>query len=370
MRVGVMGTGQIAHENVTALQRTGRVQIVALCNRTLAKGEAFARIHGLQVPVYENYMDLLSREKMDAVLINTPHGHHCEAFLACCEAGVNIMVEKPLATTQADGERMAIAAKQANIDALVCHTQRYLAPMLALRDFLECEEARSLGALRHIRDTVDLHYFHQNRPAWFFDPLQAGGGLLLNHGVHQIDRLHVLMGRNTERVYARLEPAEGYPALDGGYQVMGRAGEATYTMQCGGYYLPQESVVQLTFERGSIRMSWKENGLDRAGLWLGTGKEPYKPIPCHYSLQDMYVYQFEAMLDALEGKPSDAPTLAEACAVMRTVEAVRRSSVLDTVETVQKGFAEDRMARRATYGGRIRFEAERQTNGAALEPRA
>ena len=47
MRIGIVGTGMIAKTNVEALQKTGRVEIAALCNRTLSKGEDFAKAHGI-----------------------------------------------------------------------------------------------------------------------------------------------------------------------------------------------------------------------------------------------------------------------------------------------------------------------------------
>ena len=326
MRIGVIGTGQIAHDNVRALLKTGRAEIAALCNRTREKAEAFADEYSLQVPVYTDYREMLACERLDAALINTPHEQHCRQFLDCCEAGLSIMVEKPLATSSADGLRMLRAAREAGVRAAVCHTQRYLAPMMALRAFLSGEEGRALGRLRHASDTINLNYFHDQRPAWFFDPAQAGGGLLMTHGAHQIDRMHFLIGQPTDTLYAHLEPMTAYSGLDGGSQLMGRCGEVTYLAQCAGYYLPQESALELTFERGSIRFSWKDNGVDRVGVWLGDGGQAYASLPCPFDMEYTYVYQFDAMLDALEGKKSDAPTLEQATEVLLVLEAIRQSS--------------------------------------------
>lgn len=138
----------------------------------------------------------------------------------------------------------------------------------------------------------------------------------MTHGAHQIDRMHFLIGQPTDTLYAHLEPMTAYSGLDGGYQLMGRCGEVTYLAQCAGYYLPQESALELTFERGSIRFSWKDNGVDRVGVWLGDGGQAYASLPCPFDMEYTYVYQFDAMLDALEGKKSDAPTLEQATEVL------------------------------------------------------
>lgn len=322
MRIGVIGTGQIAHENVSALIATGRTQIVALCNRTREKAERFANEYSLQVPVYTDYHEMLKETEMDAVLINTPHGQHAEQFIACCEQGLHIMVEKPLSTCSEDAQRMAEAAKKAGIRACVCHTQRYLAPMMTLRRLLQSEKGRKLGRLRHVSDTINLNYFHDQRPAWFFDAKQSGGGLLMTHGAHQVDRLHLVIGRSTDKVFAHIERSDAYPELDSGYQMMGYCGNVTYLAQCAGYHVPQVSAMDLVFENGAVHFSWKENGVDHIGVSVGNEKQDYTVEPCDFRMEDTYLRQFSAMLDALEGRASDAPTLDEASNVIRTLEAM------------------------------------------------
>lgn len=51
-----------------------------------------------------------------------------------------------------------------------------------------------------------------------------------------------------------------------------------------------------------------------------------RPFPCPFDMENTYVYQFDAMLDALEGKKSDAPTLEQATEVLLVLEAIRQSS--------------------------------------------
>lgn len=323
MNIGIVGTGLIAKLNVEALQKTGRVNIVALCNRTLEKGEAFAKEHGINAPVYATLEEMLSHHQLDAALINTPHAAHYEQFKLCAQKGVHVMMEKPLGVTGEECQSMVDLRDKHGIRAAVCHTQRYLPLLQAARKLIQDKQGE-LGKLRHITDIINLHYFHDQRPAWFFDPKQAGGGLLLTHGAHQVDRVHVLAGSGTHRVFAWMENLAQYPGLDSGYQMMGVGENYTYTVVCAGYPSPHTSSVQMDFEKGSVKISLFANGMEEYGVYMGN-QEGYKKVADPLYEADAYVSQFNDMLDLLEGKPSGAPTLEEATHVVQVLDAMKQS---------------------------------------------
>lgn len=323
MRVGIIGTGLIAHQNVPALLRTGRVEIAALCNRTLSKAESFARQYGLNVPIYEDYLQMLARERLDAVLINTPHGQHCEQFLACAGKGVHVMVEKPLATSWPDCQKMKEAAEHHGIRSAVCHTQRYTGPIRTALDYMRGPGAEEMGAVHHIIDTLNIHYFQDSRPSWYMNRGEAQAGLLFAHGSHQLDRVHLFLSGPSERLCAHIDYAQDLPWLDRGYQMLGSAGEQSYAITCGGYPGVHTSTLQLNCEKGTVRISLFPNGIEQEGVYIGHHGRPFELLPCPYPSDETYDRQFTDMLDALEGKPSGAPTLDEAGAVIRLIEQVR-----------------------------------------------
>lgn len=325
IRIGIVGTGLIAHHNIPALLKTGRAEIVALCNRTREKAEGLAVRYGLEVPVFTDYREMIRQIPMHAVLLNTPHGQHCEQFIACAEQGLSVLVEKPLATSVEDGRRMVAARDGNGVRGAVCHTQRYLAPMMTLRDFLRGEGGEAMGPIRHIVDTLNLQYFRPERPAWFFDADSAGGGLLMTHGAHQIDRVHYLLGSATDTVHAHMEYGETYPGIDTGYQILGIAGDKSYVVSCGGYPGVHTSTLQLTCERGTIRVSLFDTGIEGEGVYVGDAERPFEMLPCWHDPDDAYTRQFDDMLDAIEGRPNGAPTLEEALAVLVVLEKARQS---------------------------------------------
>lgn len=327
-RFGIVGTGQIARINVDALLRTGRAEVAALCNRTWEKARAFARDFHLDVPIDTDCAAMLRRGNLDAVLICTPHGQHMEQFIACAERGLHVLIEKPLATTAEECDRMITAAEKNQIRSAVCHTQRYLPEIRLARETIQARKAM-LGRLRHVTDRIDIHYFHEKRPRWFFDPAQAGGGLLLTHGAHQLDRLQVLTGLNAAPLCAGMEALPGYPGVDSGYQMIARAGDVTFLISCGGYRVPHTSDIRLDFENGSVAVSLFDDGMKGKGVWLGD-ETGFRKLDNPYAADDPYLVQFESLLDAVEGKPGGAPTLREARAVVWALDEARRRCPADS----------------------------------------
>ncbi|MEG0638411.1 MAG: Gfo/Idh/MocA family oxidoreductase [Clostridia bacterium] len=323
MKIAIVGTGLIAHTNTEALLGTGRCEIAALCNRTREKAEAFAQEYALSVPIFTDCDQMLAYGQFDAVLLNTPHAAHKAQVIACAKAGKHILVEKPLGISYRECAEMLDAVHKAGVNAAVCHTQRYLGIIRAMKAYVHCAEGAWLGKLRHAEDGINFAYFHDRRPKWFFDPAQAGGGMLLTHGAHQIDRLHWLLDVSESTVLAaHLEELNAYAGIDSGYQWMGMAGDVSYTVSCSGYPSPHSSYVKMDFENGCLLAELFDNGLTKAGLYAGD-ENGYRPLPVSFAQEDGYLRQMNDLLDCLQGKPSDAPTLRYAAALVHVLDQVK-----------------------------------------------
>ena len=324
MRIGVVGAGKIAHTNVEALLKTNRAEIVAIYNRTLKNGQALAERYSLNVPVYSNLVDMLDNNQLDVALINTPHSLHIDDFTLCANRGIDIIIEKPLGINYEECQEMIRLRDENGIKATVCQTQRYLPHMRLALKIIE-ENKEKLGRVKQISDLLNMHYFTDVRPKWFFDAKLAGGGMLLTHGAHQIDRVFFLGANNVNKVFARLEPSQ-YPGIDGGYQIIASGANTSFTVSCCGSPIPHTSNVQVDFEHGSIKIILFSNGVEEEGVYLGDehGYNRVDDMP----QEDAYLCQFIAMLDYLEGKPSNAPTLEEAAEIVRMLDKAKQSSEL------------------------------------------
>ena len=320
MRVAMIGTGVIARDNGQALLQIPGVEMVNVCNRTVAKADSLLKELGLSCPVYPDYHEMLEREKPDAVVINLAHHLHEECFIACAEAGADIIIEKALGRTYGECVRMMDAAKRCGIKATVCQTERYNAVYQAATDFLS---KKDLGRLLSIIDNNHINYFWQGRNPWQLSQEQSGGGIALNYGVHQLDRVHYFMKQKTVRFSAHYLAAKPGQEVFSSYTMMGEGDKGTsYVISCTGYTGPFINETRLVFENGILQCNLVENGMTPFGLFYGDNEtKTFRPIPVPLSNDQMVVRQMQAAVDYLAGRTKEAPVSLEwAAEMVRLVE--------------------------------------------------
>lgn len=315
MKIGMIGAGFIAKSNGGALVQIPEVELAAVSNRTTEKAEKLLKEFGVSCPVYSDYREMLEKEDLDAVLINLAHHLHLESFLACAEAGVNIIIEKALGNSYEDCLTMIMAAKKHGIKATVCHTQRYNAVYQEVTRFLG---ENDLGPLLSINDNIHTHYFWEGRSPWHLSQKESGGGIVLNYGVHQLDRVHYLMNQKTTSFDGKyLIRKPGYEIYSS-YTIMGLGDKGTpYVISCTGYTGPVINETRLIFERGVLQCYLVENGMNPFGLYYGDNDtKTYQSIPLTLSNDKMFVREMQAAVDYFAGKTDEAPVPLEWAAEM------------------------------------------------------
>lgn len=183
MRIGIIGAGAVAHLHATAATRIHGVQLAAVCDLKPELAQAIAAPHG--AASFADYCELLDSTLVDAVIINTPHGLHKEMVLAAAARGLDILVEKPMATSVADCDEMETACAAAGVKLVVGQIQHFLPEKLAVEEALA---SGALGGVQAIHDYRSTDYRPGTRSPWFFDRSMAGGGAFMNIGGHCLDR--------------------------------------------------------------------------------------------------------------------------------------------------------------------------------------
>lgn len=190
VRLGVIGLGNIAGQHIGNV-RAGRVpdcEIAALCSRGPSElaGE-------LGVPQFNDPAALIESGACDAVLIATPTWHHFEAGALALDAGLHVMMEKPIGLSVGEGEQLLARAGDGQVFALMLN-QRTDPLFLAMREVIRS------GALGRITRT---HWTMTNwfRPEVYFQVSDwratwrgEGGGLLVNQCIHNLDIFQWLCG--------------------------------------------------------------------------------------------------------------------------------------------------------------------------------
>lgn len=144
--VAVVGYGYWGANLARNVQAAGTTDLVAVVDPDPDRRAAAQRALG-GVDVLESLDAALARDAVEAVVIATPASTHVDAAIAALEAGRHVLVEKPLAMTPADADRVVATAERAARVLMVGHTFLYSTPVIRLREFIEQGE---LGKIQYL----------------------------------------------------------------------------------------------------------------------------------------------------------------------------------------------------------------------------
>ncbi len=194
---GIIGVGDVCErKSGPALQKAEGSGLLAVMRRTGHLAEDFARRHG--VPGwYSNAEDLLNDPEINAVYIATPpDGHEAFARLAA-RAGKAVYVEKPMARSYAECQRMIAACEDAGVKLFVAFYRRALPNFLKVKELIE---SGAIGSVRFVDVKVhkslhpDIVGQSENVNNWRTKPEVAGAGYFYDLASHQLDFLDFLFG--------------------------------------------------------------------------------------------------------------------------------------------------------------------------------
>jgi len=193
--IAILGCGKVAHLHAKAVQNLKNARLAGVWSRTPKTAIMFAAQYG--TTFYAEITDLVKREKIDLVIVCTPHPFHLQPVLEAVKAGANILVEKPLASTLEDSDKMIDACKKAGVKLGVISQRRWYEPVKRVKDAIE---AGKIG--RPVFGTINMlgwrnkNYYDADewRGTWKME----GGGVLVNQAPHQLDILLWFMGEIDE----------------------------------------------------------------------------------------------------------------------------------------------------------------------------
>ena len=191
-RLGFLGVGWIGRSRLEAIERAGAGEVAAISD-----------------PALPGSQDLDALD-LDGVVIATPSALHAEQAIAALQQGRAVFCQKPLARTADEARRVVDAARRADrllgVDLSYRHAEAFATARALVR-------SGELGA--PVAASLVFHNAYGPDKAWFRDPRLAGGGCLIDLGIHLVDLAQWTLGvRRFEQVAARLvgEPVEHHAA--------------------------------------------------------------------------------------------------------------------------------------------------------------
>lgn len=202
LRYALIGCGRISPNHAAAcLANADELEPVAVCD-PVAQRRSILKEH-FQDPAlrgYADYREMLLKERPQLVAIATESGKHAQIALDCLEAGCNLIVEKPIALSLEDADRIIALADQKGLKVCACHQNRFNQSVQKIRKAVEDGRfGRMLHGTAHIRWNRNKAYYDQAkwRGTW-----EQDGGALMNQCIHNIDLLRWMMGDGVAEVMA------------------------------------------------------------------------------------------------------------------------------------------------------------------------
>jgi predicted dehydrogenase len=180
MRFGFVGVGWIGRNRLQAVANSGLVEVSAIVDPDPASVEACEKI-APEAHVFDSLGELLAQD-LDAVVIATPSALHVEQSIEALNRGLAVFCQKPLGRNALEVKRVVEAARRADRLLGVDLSYRWTRAASTLHDVVH---SGRIGRVFH----VDLTFHNAYGPdkPWFYDLRLAGGGCVIDLGVHLVD---------------------------------------------------------------------------------------------------------------------------------------------------------------------------------------
>jgi predicted dehydrogenase len=251
LRLGIVGVNGIGQAHAWACKSVDTVALAAVCD--IDAGRADKAASDFDVRAFTDPVAMYASDLVDAVVIATPAGTHAPLMRDAIAAGMHVYCEKPIAPTSDEGYALADAARDANVVLQVGFQMRWHAGYRALRDAYA-----GLGELRRAT-MVANNWF---RPQAYFEASpwratwrMAGGGVLMNQAVHQLDALINTVGmpnRVTAQARTRAHAAE---VEDEAYALLEWPGGARGTLVASLNEISGREYFEIVCEGGAVTLA-------------------------------------------------------------------------------------------------------------------
>lgn len=192
VRIGILSTAHVHTAAYAAIvDEFTDVEFVGVADDDTGRGRSFAEEHGTEFVDADELLD-----SVDAALVCSENTAHSRWVERAARADVDVLCEKPLATTVDDAVAIRDLCRDSTVDIGVAMPLRFSEP--AIRAKRQFEDGR-IGSLQLLAGTN-----RGQRPgSWFADPAKSGGGAAMDHTVHIVDLVHWLTGERVDEVYAQ-----------------------------------------------------------------------------------------------------------------------------------------------------------------------
>lgn len=318
MKWALIGASNVAQEwMIDAIRSQQEGIICTVFSQNAERGKAYAQANGIS---HNTILldDILQDSEIQAVYISSRNEFHKEQALAAARAGKHVLCEKPLALSLDDAEDIVRACHERGVVLGTNHHLRCSAVHIALREQLR---SGAIGNLNTVR------VFHANCLAKSVDGWRlndAGGGLILDSTIHDIDTLRFLLGTEPLSVFAMTQSGrKSVPGIEDGLMAVMRFPGDVLVQIHGSYAVPYApGGIEIYGNKAALiaRDCMSQKPVGSLALRNAEGEQPISLT--HHNL---YRYSVARFLAAINGKGTPAATGEDGVASLRIALALKES---------------------------------------------
>jgi len=195
VRVGVLGPGNIVRRVMKDFHKAQGVELTAVASRSAERAKEAAEKYGARY-AFSSYREMAECPQVDLVYISTPHVFHCEQAILMMEHGKHVIVEKPMAVTEAEALRMTECARANGVFLMEAMWTRFFP---AWEKMMELIQGGEIGQVNHLYGVFCSSVTTVNPESRLFAPSLAGGALL-DIGVYPLMAATAILGWNPVKI--------------------------------------------------------------------------------------------------------------------------------------------------------------------------
>lgn len=184
-KVGVVGLGKMGMLHGALTNFHPAMELTAICEKAFFMRNMYKSVMpGLHY--YEDYGKMIEKEPLDAIVVTTPTSTHFDIAARAIKKNMHVFMEKPMVRTVAEADRLEALFRSSNVQSMVGFAQRYEPSFETGHSLLD---HGCIGDIVGIHASMFLGDVLKESKAWRFRPEIAGGGVLIDFGIHMVDLL-------------------------------------------------------------------------------------------------------------------------------------------------------------------------------------
>ncbi len=243
IRIAVLGCGLIAERaHFPAYAASEVAEVTVVMSRDQSKAERFRAQYGANAAL-SDWREAINRDDVDAVDICLPNSLHAPAAIAAAQAGKHILVEKPMATSLEETNAMVTAARTHGVKLMVAQNMRFVPLIEQAKQALDSGLIGRIIAIRGVFNHSGPDDYWGAQSNWFYDSSEAGGGALIDLGIHIADIIRWFKPTPVATVSAMVNTVEKPTKMeDNGMALLQFADNTLGYFQASWVYKPKREV--------------------------------------------------------------------------------------------------------------------------------